>query len=121
MLRQQTASPRSWSKFRPPRDRLAPVEQVCLLTLRKAVQARRRHRRILRQGAAVTDERHAWIRMHAIPIRGGFGALALIAVLVVAMLIELAPLRPLLLAMALGAVFGLSRIVRRRRSGGSTM
>jgi hypothetical protein len=69
----------------------------------------------------VTDERYAAIRMHAIPIRGGFGALALIAVLVTVMLIELEPLRPLLLAMALGAVFGVSRILRRRRSGGSTM
>ena len=69
----------------------------------------------------MTDERHAGIRMHAIPVRGGWGALALIAVLVAAMLLELAPLRPLLVAMALGAAFGAGRILWRRRSGGSSM
>ena len=68
----------------------------------------------------MADERPADISMHHIAIRGGWGAAALIAILVTAMLIELEPLRPLVLTMGLGAAFGVSRILRRRRSGGST-
>jgi hypothetical protein len=69
----------------------------------------------------MSDERYAAIRMHAIPVRGGFGALALIGVLVTVMLVELAPLRPLILTMALGAIFGVIRVLWRRRAGGSPM
>jgi hypothetical protein len=68
---------------------------------------------------SMADERYAPISLHAIPVRGGWGAAFLILVLVTAMLIELEPLRPLVLSAGLGVVFGVWRIVRRRRSGGS--
>jgi hypothetical protein len=68
----------------------------------------------------MADQHAADISIHHIPIRGGWGAAALIAVLVTAMLVELEPLRPLVLTMGLGAVFGVSRILWRRRSGGSS-
>jgi hypothetical protein len=68
----------------------------------------------------MADRRTADISIHHIPIDGGWGAAAIIAVLVTVMLIELEPLRPLLLTMGLGAVFGVGRILRRRGTGGSS-
>lgn len=68
----------------------------------------------------MADERYAGIRMHAIAVGGGLGAVPLIAILVTVMLIELEPLRPLVLTMALGVIFAVWRILRRRRSGGSS-
>jgi hypothetical protein len=68
----------------------------------------------------MADRRAADISIHHIPIHGGWGAAAIIAVLVTVMLIELEPLRPLLLTMGLGTAFGVGRILRRRRSGGSS-
>jgi len=60
------------------------------------------------------DDRYASIRSHAITIRAGLGAAPLIAILVACMLIELPPLRPLLLAVGLGVIFGLARAAWRR-------
>jgi len=62
----------------------------------------------------MADDRHVSIRSHAITIRAGLGAAPLIAILVGAMLIELPPLRPLLLAAALGVIFGVARARWRR-------
>jgi hypothetical protein len=62
----------------------------------------------------MTDDRDAGIRSHAITIRAGLGAAPLIAILVGVMLIELPPLRPLLLSGALGVIFGLARVAWRR-------
>jgi hypothetical protein len=60
------------------------------------------------------DDRYASIRSHAIGIRAGLGAAPLIAILIACMLIELPPLRPLLLAGGLGVIFGLARAAWRR-------
>ena len=57
----------------------------------------------------MVDDRYASIRSHAITIRAGLGAAPLIAILIACMLIELPPLRPLLLAGGLGVIFGLAR------------
>ena len=62
----------------------------------------------------MADDRYVSIRSHAITIRAGLGAAPLIAILIGAMLIELPPLRPLLLAGALGVIFGLARAAWRR-------
>ena len=78
-----------------------------------------RFRRRMPEGGLMADERYASIRMHAISVGGGLGAVPLIAILVTVMLVELEPLRPLVLTMALGVIFGVWRIRRRRRSGGS--
>lgn len=62
----------------------------------------------------MADDSHATIRSHAITIRAGLGAAPLIAILIGAMPIELPPLRSLLLAGALGVIFGLARAAWRR-------
>jgi hypothetical protein len=67
----------------------------------------------------MADERYAGIRLHSISTGGGLGAVPLIGILLTVMLIELEPLRPLIGAAALGVVFGVCRILWRRRSGGS--
>jgi hypothetical protein len=56
-------------------------------------------------------------QMSRISVRGGLGAGLLVAVLVAAMLADLPPLRgPALGALAVGLLFGIARIVWRRRS-----
>ena len=64
----------------------------------------------------MTDDRRAEISIDHIPIRGGVGALLLIAVLIAAMLIELPQLRwPTLAGIGAGVVLGGGLILWRRR------